>query len=525
MTSSSLLAVTQRPRAALGSYAMTFAWLGAFISIGFQLAAIGGEIFYSGDEGIKLLLAKQFAAGEVWSQRLELDAPPQVVAAWKQGLYPFEPPFVYRYADGWQVSFPSGFEFLAARLYRWFGYRGLYVLPIAGVASTLLITQHTLRTLEAPRRIQFLAFASLALLSPLPLFGAVFWEHSCAVALAMLGMNYLTLRRDAQVSALLPFCAGMGSSLAAAFRSEHLLFSAICLLFVFLRRQRHPHSGAFTVGIALGTFAVLCANSLLTQSLLGVHALQVTDRGFSMDRWIAIGSIALDLWRQILVFLPSVSFCVALLVVLVTADRHLRALGELKTLGVLCVCVLFSILVPLILPNSGGKQIPPRYALILAPATALVAAELSGLLLKRQLGRRVVRVLCACAALSALLGGVTNTWRAARRVRSDHLTTTLPAVEFLRDKPARLLVVTQTYLAQGLASLFESKAVLRASTPADMGTCLSVAASLGQTRLLIVSYVGDGGFERLGVTLPVVEHTTRGMFEIYEVAVPSSADS
>jgi len=116
-----------------------------------QQCAIPDEVFYSGDGGMKALLAKQFARGD-WHADLRLPADPWVEALWRDGLYPFGPPFVYADGERWLVQYPVPFMALSAPFYRWFGFRGLTIVPLLGLWLAWLSTALLLRRLHLATR-------------------------------------------------------------------------------------------------------------------------------------------------------------------------------------------------------------------------------------------------------------------------------------------------------------------------------------------------------------------------------------
>jgi hypothetical protein len=109
---------------------------GAILSLTL-VARIPDQVFFSGDGGLKLLLARQFAAGR-WACDLQLPAEPWLRQLWEKGAYPFAPPFVYPLRGGHYLAFPVTFPFVTAPFYACFGYYGLYVLPLAGLWLTWL---------------------------------------------------------------------------------------------------------------------------------------------------------------------------------------------------------------------------------------------------------------------------------------------------------------------------------------------------------------------------------------------------
>ncbi|MEO0825587.1 MAG: hypothetical protein AAFY67_07985 [Cyanobacteria bacterium J06642_9] len=78
--------------------------LGVLLTLLLQFYSRDGVLF-SGDGGLKALLAQQWAAG-VWRFDLHIPIEPWIERLWQQDLYPFTPPYVYDQGDRFFITFP-----------------------------------------------------------------------------------------------------------------------------------------------------------------------------------------------------------------------------------------------------------------------------------------------------------------------------------------------------------------------------------------------------------------------------------
>src|SRR6476646_7760015 len=103
-----------------------------FVGILFSLylqSLIPNDVFYSGDGGLKALLAKQFSAGNFYFD-LRLPTNTWIQSLWDAGLYPFRPPFVYNVENRYFITFPFTFPLITAPFQAIAGFRGLYIIPL-----------------------------------------------------------------------------------------------------------------------------------------------------------------------------------------------------------------------------------------------------------------------------------------------------------------------------------------------------------------------------------------------------------
>ena len=93
-------------------------------------------VFTQGDLAMKYLFTRQLAR-EGLALDMRLPAQPWEKALWTAGMHPF--PFAVRALRGREfLYYPVTFPLVSAPLYRAFGFRGLYVLPLASTWAVWL---------------------------------------------------------------------------------------------------------------------------------------------------------------------------------------------------------------------------------------------------------------------------------------------------------------------------------------------------------------------------------------------------
>jgi len=382
---------------------------------GFLLGSLPGVTFYSTDGKIKFLLVQQFARGEI-SPELRLTDEAWVESLWDAGLYPLRPPFVYPTPRGRLVSFPLLFELISTPFYRLFGGFGIYAIPAAAlwllwIRFALLTRRLDLGTGPALASLIVLVFAS-----PLSLYGAVFSEHSLGVLLVFVGVEYVLLANRRRYSAPVAAALGLLAGLAAWFRSETLVMSVAFLLTAGWLRFRHRvrSASAFGTGVALSAALLLVFNLLLYGHAFGLHGLQVLEFATLHRRVDRASDMLPDLVVELVRVFPVILAVVVGLRIGRTAARRRRT--EFATVVLLAAGCLLT--VPLLVPNTGGKQWGPRYLFTLIPLTCiLMALLLDGV---RDRGPRWARrAMVLVFAVTALTGVWMNTVLGTRHLIGD----------------------------------------------------------------------------------------------------------
>ena len=437
---------TQRPRLLIFSiYFISICYL-AFLVFSNQPG-----IFFSGDGGMKFMVVKQLQVGQGFKY-LYLPQPAWVHGIWNSGFFPFRDPFIYTSPQGDLFSFPPYFQLISAKFYGWFGYAGLYVLPVLsaillwGVMIVLLRLTGSIPEITVAWLLAILVFCS-----PLTLYGAIYWEHMPAVLLLCAGIAVLLRPGMGRGYALL---FGSLSGLSVWLRPEaiamNILFGVAALL--LYRRERYRGIPWFVAGMAITMAGFLVMNHRWFGSLLGVHSYQVLQdhslfykigkggKNFFVINWISIR------------YFP---FILAAPIVLYLWWRG-RVRLEQRTVLFLAVIAAFCCLSPFMLPNDGGMQWGARYFLGVIPLFLVaISLVIKDIRMNRQGMPKWVPLLVGLAMvyaffLNSIAGGV-------YKLRQANFTRIKPAMEFIRQQPGDVIVVGSEFIPMELGSLFDEK--------------------------------------------------------------------
>ncbi|HEX5659671.1 MAG TPA: hypothetical protein VFX59_20890, partial [Polyangiales bacterium] len=448
------------------------------------------DVFYTGDAGLKSLLIEQLARGDVRPQ-LELPAPPWVRALWSEGFQPFGPPFVYDEPAPGTVSFPIYFSLLCAPFYALAGLRAALLVPLLALWGVWLQVWRLCRVRGLGPWQTNAALAIVILASPLTLYGAILWEHTLGVLLFTFAIEALYARE--QASSLQLMKLGVLAGLGVAVRSELYVPLALITLAIGIPKRALP----FALGVGASVLAVWALNLALYGKPLGMHGAQVLDAQDSTPFVTRVLERARSMDTKLVSTMPAT--LLALYVGIRKPDAR-RALA---------VLLLSLLVIPLIVPNDGIRQIGPRYYLFLVPLIALVAVE--------DRGARWQPV--ALGAL-VLLGLRFDVLRATNELVRDYRSERLPALAALRSAPQPVLVVERQETAQELASLFAHKHMLRADDTHQLAELSDRLAAQGHRSFLLVRFqrdpskIDDALTTPAGHSVSVVQARTLGAFAL-----------
>ena len=445
-------------------------------------------VFFAGDAGVKLLLTQRIAEGRM-DGSLDPAVPSWVRKRWEAGLFPLEPPFAYESGGRFRAGFPATVPLLSAPFYRLFGFRGLHVLP--GLAAVVIWAAFLVGArrlgLSPPQRT--FAVALLVFGTPVALYGAMFWEHTLAVAFAFGG---LVLLLERGVTPAWRLAAGGALVGASVWFREELLALALALAGVSLLPERLrrasglPRRNAWAIGLGVGSavFIYLSFNLFVYGGVLGVRDLQVDLGNLDVkgNLWEEKPRLALAIARSLYTKLadsfPPVGLCFVLALVAVVSWRR-RLPGGTRFLLAATLAVLA--LTPLLPLNDGGKQLGPRYLLVVFPLMTLLGADLlrQG---ARHLPKPMLVALCAAATLLSCWSIVINSWQAPGELRAAYHKRSL-AVAALRQDPSLVVAVSDQFVAQQLAVLWTEKLFFLTRHGKELKTLVAAAAEQGIDRL------------------------------------------
>lgn len=487
---------------------------------------IPDEIFFSGDGGLKFLLTKQFSAGNF---RVDIDraVEPWIRNLWLEGLYPFgdREPWIYYRDNLYYSPFPFTFSLVSAPFYALFGFRGLYIIPVVSLWSIWFCFDRVCQRLKLSSIISAVALTILIFASPLTFYGATFWEHTIAVALAFHGLAILGTPPSGELSKKQAIISGILIGLAVWFRGEFLCLIALLVLFTFASTRikfafdlilllsaiifclfivQKESSFWFIAIICLAAYAsshinlvfqkkyIFVVSMLLTVSLywiintiiyhhpLGIHALQVVEhlslRGRISAAFKFFNSMSYDLFSYFpIIFLPIIY------VILSLFNSKLRFKPQMKILFL--VYILFSFSVPLLLPSEGGKQWGPRFLLILIPVISLLTVmiwqqtlKLTPLSLKYSF--------TAILFIFLAIGIYINTYQASVYLIQSYQPS--KKLELLRKDGHQIVAVNHEFVSQGLVSVFNKKVFFLTKTPENLAKLSSALHKQGIQEFIYV---------------------------------------
>jgi len=355
------------------------------VYLAFIALSIHEGIFYAGDQGIKSMIVKQIAQGHGFKY-LHLPQPAWVQSIWKAGFTPLRVPSFYDSPDGYIIVFPPAFQMISALLYAKWGTVGLYIIPMLSTVILLWWFVFLLKRCGVKPMLIALALFLLVFCSPLALYGVMFWEHLPAVLLLFAGLAFIVSppRRTGAAAAL-----GIVSGLAVFLRPEALMMNflyALAVLILYFQERRLPPekrlSGdswpiaiSFLAGLALPILAFFAFNRVEYGSILGIHGRQVfIDK--NPDTRMTLHHGLENLWMNNYISTSHFLF-VLLLIPLIIRVIVARENPDPRPVVLAGIVIVFSLVTPWLLPNSGIVQWGARYFLVIIPVTlvALFLAE------------------------------------------------------------------------------------------------------------------------------------------------------
>jgi hypothetical protein len=420
------------------------------------------EVFFSGDGGLKALLVKQFASG-VWHADLRIKAEPWELELWNKGLYPFAPPFVYDLKNKRYIQYPIPFPVISAPLYRLFGFRGLYIIPLASVWIIWIRYYFLSRRLNLEHLPACLGLAGLIFASHLTLYSAMFWEHSLACALAFCGTAEVLSEQDNRWPFIRRIVSGLLIGASIWFRPECACLLPSILVALLILRVPFKRQLGFIFGALIMLFGLFILNYILYGYVLSFHAFQVIDTNTLRTPQLPAGRIGVFLSRGLIIHCPVIllSITISALGLKWSGFRPTRILACLWI-----IVILFCVSTLAILPTAGGKQFGPRFWLPAVPLIWMIASFQLKQLTKiaQRISRRTGMFLFI---LMIVAGGQTNSYKGTKYIYDDYRKSVLPTLKFIRDAKENVIAVSHQWIAQQLAAAFNKKQFFRTANEND----------------------------------------------------------
>ncbi|MGD1949608.1 MAG: LA_3751/LA_3752 family putative glycosyltransferase [Leptolyngbyaceae cyanobacterium] len=477
--------------------------IGIGLSLALQIHSRDG-VFFSSDAGLKALLAQQFSTGN-WQASLEISQPDWVQTLWRQGLYPFAPPYVYEQQGNYFITFPFTFPAITAPFYALMGHHGLYVVPLISLWVTWLRLWHVCSVWRIHSGITAIGMAVVIVASPLTLYGAMYWEHTLAVALAFWGLSGMLLHalpkgQTNRISVNQALVNGVCVGLAVWFRPEFLCLVLIlgtltgtsrlsqlpvwCRA-VLPRRLTLSLVIAFTGAMVLTVLGLLGINTVAYGSPMGVYVEQGAE---SLGQRLGqIGGNYGHMVMSLLRYFPASLLGLGL-------PWLLRGRARSTGLILLAIGGVFAIAAPVISPPATHDlQWGPRQYLILVPITGLLVA--AGLQHLWPVGQNRWGLLGAIAFVMAL-GIHTNLVNGGLQPYRDRLTNSTslpstyepvaPAIVALANYEERWVAMSQQQVAHQLWPSVQLKTFFRTETDEALKQLATELVNQGESSFLYI---------------------------------------
>jgi hypothetical protein len=432
------------------------------------------DVFFSGDAGLKALLAKQFSSGQF---RFDLNLPVEqwVRNLWQNGLYPFQEPFVYNRFGQYYITFPFTFPLVTAPFQALFGYRGLYVVPLIATWAAWISFYFACRRLKLKAFSTAIALAILIFASPLSIYSAMYWEHTLAVALCFQGVATLLIPGTEGLSKKDAVLSGIFLGLSVWFREEILGIVALLSVLVFAasffklkklqflakRKELFVVSTFFTIAI----FFVL--NTLIYKHPLGMHSVQIVEKFSLIDRLLVAVKNFEQMSSDLFYYFPMTLFAVLYLGVSLFSRQKLKL--NLGMTVIYATCLFFTVAVAVMVPaGAGGKQWGPRFLLVLVPLICLIAIREFEFV--RRLTKGSIKKIGTVIFLVLFIIGVYKNTYSGTAYLSEIYQGISPAIQFLRSQPETVVAMSNQYVAQVLQAPLPEKVFFLTKEPQDLQT-------------------------------------------------------
>ena len=289
----------------------------------------------------------------------------------KNGLYPFDEPFVYNRFNRYYITFPFTFPLVSAPFHALFGYRGYYIIPLISLWAIWLSFYLACQRLRLKSLSTSIALATLIFASPLSIYSATYWEHTLAVALNFHGISTLLIPGSQGLSKKDAALSGILIGLSVWFREEILGLVAFLFILVytaslssikrleFLAKRKEVFVTSMIATIA-GFFGL---NTLIYHHPLGMHSVQIVEKFSLFDRLSEGLNNFKEMGRDLFYYFPIAFFTILYLPFSLVLKKRIKLTLTMKIVYI--ICFFFIVAVDLMVPpGAGGKQWGPRFLLV-----------------------------------------------------------------------------------------------------------------------------------------------------------------
>ncbi|MEA5534175.1 LA_3751/LA_3752 family putative glycosyltransferase [Crocosphaera sp. XPORK-15E] len=494
-----------------GSFLPLFTIVAGILFLVYLQAQIPEGVYFSGDAGLKSLLAQQLSMGEF---RFYLLPPSEswVQQLWSQGLYPYEEPFFYDIDHRYYITFPFSFPLITAPFYHFLGYRGLYVIPFLSTLGIWAIFYRVCLWLKFNSLITSLALILLIFGSPLTIYSAMYWEHTLAVFLIFAGTFLpLIINSQSRISNLWIIFFGCLLGFSVWLRPECLCAILLVLLLIYfseiinfipkskfinhlklnLFKLSITQKNLFSLSTIVAVSLFFICNQLIYHHYLGIHGIQVIEKASLTDRLTEAITNFKQLSQGFIQFFPIAAFsCLILAQIIVKKNK---VASDYLQIIIGSVCLLFIMGVSLIVPGGtaglipGGKQWGTRFLLSLIPLiSAWVIYQFN---YSQKINNKILKNICVSLFTILLTFSIyTNIYSATSYLIKSHNGVT-PSLEFLREDDHKIIIISHQFVGQILEpALKDKKIFLKADTEKDLKFLSSVLLNQGYQEFIYICY-------------------------------------
>jgi hypothetical protein len=336
---------------------------------------------------------------------------------------------------------------MTAPLFAVFGWAGLFILPMLSVLLLWIRCWQTCRVLGLSQTGTTFALATLIFGLAITPYGAMFWEHAPATALAFFGIAELVEAQVAERSRLRLFLGGLLVGASAWLRPEAMVLAAlVCALWAipYWQARRTPAWMMFATGAGLAIIAFLLYNVLIYGGAFGLHSRQEGVLIPGVTAWTRARTFGWGMITLLVRTAPPVTVAVALGAWIALRNRTEQWRFAVPLVALVPAMVLA---VPWIAPNAGGLQWGARYMLTALP----VAAIICGWIVSKAGDHRHGRLIVATLGIALLAGAVSNVYAGTRTVHYMYQGRTEVLHGIADSNPGIPIVATDQYIPQELA--------------------------------------------------------------------------
>lgn len=463
----------------------------------YLLSQVADDIYFSGDGGLKALLAQQLSSGNLRFD-LNLEVPQWVQNTWNSGLYPFEAPFSYKINNLYYITFPFTFPLVSAPFYAMFGYRGFYIIPLIATWVIWFNFSRLGQILNLDKLIISAGLIILIFASPLTMYSAMYWEHTLAVCLAFSGLVIIFAQRENEFSNQAAILSGILIGLSVWFRPEFLALIAILVMFVIatylikwdIITIFKNKKIIFTASLVLTVFCFFALNQLIYNHPLGAHAFQVVENFSLQERLLKSVKFFNILKDNLLKYFPITYFAVGISIISIF---RINLRFKPAIIQILLISVLFLLIVPILIPSDGGKQWSPRFLLFLIPLINIIAiANLENLWKIKLFGFKYlsISILTMLLIWGFNLNIITGTETVYQKGKKDNI----EVLNFLNQDSHKFVAVANQFVGQSFPSTFNQKIFFLTKQTEDVSKLSLALHQQGYNKFLYVCPVYDQCF-------------------------------